>query len=98
MAWFKTIDHRGEEIEISSIDDMNAVVDAYEARLDQIALLLEGADRAARQRAAAEYRAMTSRRDRIEADARKAETHAEHDSEDLYHRDLAKAIRERSRS
>ena len=93
MAWFKTIDHRGEEIQISSIEDMNAVIDAYETRLDQIALLLEGTDRTVRQRAAVEYRAMAGRRDRIEADARKAEGYAAVDSEDRYHRDLAKAIR-----
>ncbi|MES2337659.1 MAG: hypothetical protein V4537_06150 [Pseudomonadota bacterium] len=97
MVWFKTIDHQGQEIEIASIDDMNAVVDAFELRLDHLALLLEGADRNARVRAAAEYRAMVTRRDRIEADARKAEERATRDSDDDYHRALAKAIRTRTR-
>ncbi len=97
MVWFKTIDHQGQEVEIASIDDMNAVVDAFELRLDHLALLLEGPDRNARVRAATEYRAMVTRRDRIEADARKAEERATRDSDDDYHRALAKAIRTRTR-
>ena len=98
MIWFRTIDHRGQEVEIASVDDMNAVVDAYEARLDQIALLLEANDREMRRRAAAEYRTMTALRDRIEADVLKAEAHAELDGEDRSHRELAHAIRGRTRS
>lgn len=97
MAWFKTINHRGEEIDIASIDDMNAVVDGFEERLDQLALILDGGDRDACRRAASEFRAMMTRRDRIVADVRKADAHAEIDSEDRYHRDLAKAIRTRTR-
>ena len=97
MAWFTTVDHGGNEIEISSIDDMNAVVDAYEARLDELALLLEGKDREVRRGAAAEYRAMMAWLDRIEADTRKAEARAELDNADRYHRDLAHAIRTRTR-
>lgn len=96
MTWFKTIDHQGQEVEIASIDDMNAVVDAFELRLDHLALLLEGTDRDARVRAAAEYRSMAIRGDRIEADAQKAEERASRDSEDDYHRALARAIRTRS--
>lgn len=98
MAWFTTIDHRGEAVEIASVEDMNAVVDAFEARLDQLALLLEGVDRDARRRAAAEYTAMAARRDRIEADIRKAEAHGQLASEDRYHSDLAHAIRSRTKS
>lgn len=98
MAWFTTIDHRGEAVEVASIEEMNAVVDAYEARLDQLALLLESADRDARRRAAAEYTAIAARRDRIEADVRKAEAHGQLASEDRYHRDLAHAIRSRTKA
>ena len=96
MPWFTTIDHSGNEVEISNIDDMNAVVDAYEARLDQLALILEGPDRDARRRAAAEYDAMIARRDRIAADTLKAAARSNLDGEDRYHRDIAKAIRGRS--
>jgi len=98
MAWFTTVDHLGQEVEISGVEDMNAVVEAYETRLDQLGLLLEGADREVRRRAAAEYRAMVARRDRIEADIRKAKAHAELDGEDRYHRDLAQAIRTRAKA
>lgn len=97
MVWFKSIDHRGEEVEISSVEDMNAIVAAFEARLDQLAVILDGTDREACRRAASEYRAMTARRDRIEADVRKVNAHAELDSEDRYHHDLAQAIRMRTR-
>jgi len=97
MVWFKSVNHSGEEVEIGSIDDMNAIVDGFEARLDQIALALEGTDREARRRAAAEYRDMMARRDRIEADVRKANACAQLVSEDRYHRDLAQAIRTRTK-
>ncbi len=97
MTWFNTIDHRGQEVEIGSVDDMNAVIDAFEVRLDQLAVLLDGNDRDMRARAAAEYRAMMARRDRIEADAHKAEAQANLDHEDQYHRALAQAIRTRTR-
>lgn len=95
MTWFKTIDHRGQEVEIGSVDDMNAVIDAFEARLDQLAVLLGATDRDIRVRAAAEYRTMMARRDRIEADAHKADAQANLESEDQYHRALAQAIRAR---
>lgn len=97
MTWFKTIDHSGQEVDVSSIDDMNAVVDAFEGRLDQIAVVLESNDRDVRVRAVAQYRAVMARRDRIDADARKAEAWATRDNEDQYHRSLAQAIRTRTR-
>lgn len=97
MVWFNTVDHHGQEVGIASIDDMNAVVDAYEARLDQLALLLKSSDREARCRAAAEYGDMAKRRERIETDVRKATGHAEIASEDRYHCELAEAIRTRTK-
>jgi len=98
MSWFTTIDHRGKDVDVASIEDMNAVIDGFEARLDQLRLILDGPDREARRRAVDEYKAMTARRGRIEADVDKANARADLDSEDRYHRDLAAAIRERTRS
>lgn len=98
MIWFKTVDHRGQEVDIASVDDMNAVIVAYEARLDQLLVLLEGSDRDGRRRAATEYRAMTARHDRIAADVLKVKAHAKLESEDRYHRELAEAIRGRTQS
>ncbi|MBV8849222.1 MAG: hypothetical protein JOZ16_06515 [Methylobacteriaceae bacterium] len=98
MIWLSTIDHRGQEVTIGSVEDMNAVVASFEDRLDEIVAMLESGDRDTRRAGAAVYKELELVRARIAADIKKVEAIANRNAEDIFHRALAKAIRERKTS